>query len=452
MKILILGAGRTGSTVAAALSSEQNDIVVVDKNPDILTELRNRLDIGVVVGNAVHPSILRQANAAEAEMVIAVTDQDEINLLACQIINTLFGITTKIARVRAPDFLNNMALFSNDGIPVDVVISPEQIVMEFIVHLMEHPGASYVSDFADGKVRLLSVVVTNQGLMVNKQIKQVRELLTGLKIRIVAIFRSGNSVVPNGSTVIQRGDEVFFVAPREEIPVIMSVMKTLEPCYKRVIFAGGGHIGKRLARTLEHKYQIKIIEKNLNRVKNIANELEHCTVIYGDSTDQELLLDERIDSTDLFCAVTNDDGINIISATLAKRLGAKKVMCLLNHAAYEKLIDKNIIDISIIPEYTTIGMILKHIRKGDMQQVYSLREGHAEALEVIAHSKQKQSVVGIRVNQVELPEGIVIGALVRDDHILMIHHDTVFQEGDRVVMFLMDKKLIPSVEKLFKLK
>ncbi len=452
MKILILGAGRTGSSVAAALSSEANDIVVVDQNADILHELRDRLDIGGVVGNAVHPTTLRRANAAEADMVIAVTDRDETNILACQIVNTLFGTAKKIARVRAPDFLNNMELFSDAGIPVDVVISPEQIVMEFVMHLMEYPGALYVSDFANGKVRLVSVLVARRGLMVNKRIKQLRVLLTGLKIRIVAIFRAGIAVVPNGSTVIHDGDEVFFVAPREEIQSVMSAMKKLEPYYQRVIFAGGGHIGKRLASKLEHKYQIKIIEKDLDRVKNIANELERCTVIHGDSTDQELLLDERTDSTDLFCAVTNDDGINIISATLAKRLGAKKVMCLLNHAAYEKLIDKNIIDISIIPEYTTIGSILKHIRKGDMQQVYSLREGHAEAMEVIAHSKQKPSVVGLRVDQVKLPAGITIGALVRGDQIVMIHHDTVFREGDHVVVFLMEKKLIPSVEMLFKVK
>jgi len=452
MKILILGVGRTGSSVAAALSREQNDIVVIDKNADILRDLRDRLDIGGVVGNAVHPTTLRRANAAEADMVIAVTDQDETNLLACQIIDTLFGTAKKIARVRAPDFLNNMELFSNEGIPVDVVISPEQIVMESIMHLMEYPGALYVSDFANGKVRLVSVLVASQGLLVNKRIKQVRELLSGLKIRIVAIFRTGGAIIPNGSTVIHDGDEVYFVAPREDIQAVMSAMQKLEPGYKRVIIAGGGHIGKRLAGELEYKYQIKIIEKDLDRAKNVANELERCTVIYGDCTDQELLLDEQIDSTDLFCAMTNEDGINIISATLAKQLGAKKVMCLLNHAAYENLIDKNIIHISIIPEYATIGKILKHVRKGDMQQVYSLRSGRAEAMEVIAHSKQKQSVVGLRVDQVKLPEGVIMGALVRDDQILMIHRDTVFQEGDHVVMFLMEKELIPSVEQLFKVK
>lgn len=450
MKILILGAGRTGSSVASALAHEENDIVVVDTKPDLLQELKERLDIATVTGNAAHPPILEQAGAANTDMVIAVTDRDETNMLACQIIHTLFHKPKTIARVRASEFLNNPKLFAEGGIPVDVVISPEQIVMESIRNLIEYPGVLYVSDFAGGLVRLFSVRVGRKGTMVGKKIQNLKAQLTSARIRVAAIFRQGKAVVPDGRAVIAEGDEVFFVAPRGEVPHVLRDLKKLEAPLKRIIIAGGGHIGKRLALALENDHLIKVIERNPLRVKKIANELEHSIVLHGDCTDEALLLNESIDRTDLFCAITDHDGDNIISATLAKRLGARKAICLLNHASYTKLLDGTGIDVAVIPDQTTIGYILKHVRRGDVVQVNSLCGGNAEAIEAIAHDKLRgASVVGKRVDEIDLPKGIVLGTLVRRHEVMVVHHDTVFEEGDHVVMFAMDKKLIRSVEKTF---
>ncbi|MGR9107325.1 MAG: Trk system potassium transporter TrkA [Gammaproteobacteria bacterium] len=451
MNILILGAGRTGSSVASALAHEENDIVVVDNNPHLLRELKERLDIGTVAGNAAFPAILEQAGAGRADIVIAVTDKDEINILACQIVNTLYSRPKTIARIRASEFLNIPKLFQEGGIPIDVVISPELIVMDFIRNLIEFPGVLYVSEFAGGLVRLFSVRVLRNSMLTRKRIRALKEHLSNSKIRIAAIFRDGTAVVPDGSAVIEEGDEIFIMAPRNEVRNVLNDLKKLEQPMKRIVIAGGGHIGKRLALALEKSHQVKVIEQNPERTKKIASDLDNTLVLHGDCTDENLLLSESIDKTDLFCAITDHDGSNVISATLAKRLGARKSICLLNHASYVDLLDGTGIDVWVDPEQTTIGSILKHVRQGDVVQVNSLCGGRAEAIEAIAHGPAgSSSVIGRQVDHIDLPYGIILGALVRNDEMMMIHHDTVFEEGDHVIMFVMDKKLIRSVEKVFR--
>ncbi|MCI0666571.1 MAG: Trk system potassium transporter TrkA [Methylococcaceae bacterium] len=450
MKILILGAGRTGSSVASALAHEDNDIVVVDMSPQLLRELKERLDIATVVGNAAFPPILEQAGAGSADIVIAVTDKDETNMLACQVVNTLYSRPKTIARVRASEFLNNPELFREGGIPIDVVISPELIVMDYIRNLIEFPGVLYVSEFAGGLVRLFSVRISRNSMLTRKRIRTLKEHLANSKIRIAAIFRDGKAVVPDGAAVIEEGDEIFIMAPRNEVRKVLNDLKKLEPPMKRILIAGGGHIGKRLALALENGHQVKIIEQNPDRTRKIASQLDNTLVLQGDCTDETLLISESIDKTDLFCALTNHDGSNIISATLAKRLGARKSICLINHASYVDLLEGSGIDVWVEPEQTTIGSILKHVRRGDVVQVNSLCGGRAEAIEAIAHGPAgSSSVIGRQVDQINLPYGIILGALVRDNEMMMIHHDTVFEEGDHVIMFVMDKKLVRNVEKVF---
>ncbi len=450
MNILILGAGRTGSSVATALAHEDNDIVVVDMSQNLLRELKERLDIATVAGNAAFPSILEQAGAGNADIVIAVTDKDEINMLACQIVNTLYHTPKTIARVRASEFLNNSKLFQAGGMPIDVVISPEIIIMDFIRNLIEFPGVLYVSEFADGLVRLFSVRISRNSMLTGKRIRVLKEHLANSKIRIAAIFRDGKAVVPNGSAVIEERDEIFIMAPKDEVRKVLSDLKKLEPPMKRILIAGGGHIGKRLALALENGHQVKIIELNPDRTRKIASQLDNTLVLHGDCTDEGLLINESIDKTDLFCAITDHDGSNIISATLAKRLGARKSICLLNHASYVDLLDGTGIDVWVDPEQTAIGSILKHVRRGDVVQVNSLCGGRAEAIEAIAHGPAgSSSVIGRKVNEINLPYGIILGALVRNSEIMQIHHDTVFEEGDHVIMFVMDKKLVREVEKVF---
>ncbi|UOA08054.1 Trk system potassium transporter TrkA [Methylobacter sp. S3L5C] len=450
MKILILGAGVTGSSVAAALASEENDIVVIDFKQDLLDALKERFDIATVTGNAAHPTVLEQAGVYHTDMVIAVTDSDETNMLACMIINTLYSRPKTIARVRAIEYLKNPKLFGPNGIPVDIVISPEQIVMESIRNLIEFPGVLHISDFAGGLVRLFSVKVGAEGVLTGKKIKTLKERLSDGKTRVVAIFRQGKPVCVSGDATIETDDEVFLVAPRKEVRKVLKELNKLEAPLKRIIIAGGGHVGKRLALALEDNHQVKIIEKNPQRAHKIANDLRKTVVLLGDCSDESLLLGESVESADLFCAITDNDGVNIISASLAKSLGARKIICLLNHTSYTKLLPGTGIDVTVLPNQETLGSILKHVRRGDVVQVSSLCGGAAEAIEAIAHDNDNDdSVVGRRVDTINFPEGIVMGALIRNNEVISIHHDTVFKEGDHVVMFAMDKKLVSNIEKFF---
>ncbi|MGZ8162484.1 MAG: Trk system potassium transporter TrkA [Methylobacter sp.] len=450
MKIVILGAGVTGSSVASALASEENDIVVIDFKQQLLDALKERFDIATVTGNAAHPTVLEQAGLENTDMVIAVTDRDETNMLACMIINTLYSRPKTIARVRAIDYLKNPKLFGPNGIPVDIVISPEQMVMESIRNLIEFPGVLHISDFAGGLVRLFSVKVVEDGFLTGKKINAVKERLADGKIRVVAIFRQGVPLAVDGEAAVATGDEVFFVAPRNEVRRVLKALYKLEAPLKRIIIAGGGHIGKRLALALENDHHVKIIEKDPFRAKKIANDLEHTVVLNGDCADDTLLLDESIGNTDLFCSITDNDGVNIISASLAKSMGARKAICLLNHVSYSKLLPGTGIDVAVLPNQETLGSILKHVRRGDVAQVSSLCGGTAEAIEAIAHRNSgPHSVVGHRVDSIKFPPGIVMGALIRKQQVIPIHHDTIFEEGDHVVMFATEKKLVTNIEKIF---
>ncbi len=450
MKILILGAGVTGSSVASALASEENDIVVIDTKPHLLAALKERLDIATIAGNAAHPSVLERAGVQNTDIVIAVTDRDETNMLACQIVNTLYSKPKTIARVRAIDYLTHPQLFQPNGISIDIVISPEQIVMEAIHNLIKFPGVLHISSFADGMVRLFSIRAVAEGFLTGKKIKALKERLTSGKIRVVAIFRNGVSIMVDGEAVIEEGDEVFFVSPRHKIRKVLTELHSLEAPIRSVMIAGGGHVGKRLAMALENAHQVKVIEQDVKRVRKIATELEKTVVLQGDCTDESLLLDELISRTDLFCAITNNDGANIIAAALAKKLGVKKSICLLNHSAYAKLLSETDIDVVVLPNQETLGSILKHVRKGDVARVSSLCGGSAEAIEAIAHRDNRSlSVVGLRVDQVKLPKGVVLGSLIRDRKIIPIHHDTVFEENDHIVMFALDKKLVKNIESYF---
>lgn len=450
MKIIILGAGQVGTSVLASLSGENNDIVVVDKQTHLLRSLHDRFDIGTVQGNAAHPSVLQRAGAEDADMLIAVTSDDETNMLACRIADTLFHIPKKIARVRAIEYLNFPQIFAKDALPIDVVISPEQIITQVIERLLEYPGASQVLDFAEGRVRLVSVRALKGGPLVGREIRELHQHMPNVHARITAIFRGGRSVIPNGKQTIEDGDEVFFMAPSEEIKDVMSELRELEKPYKRLLFAGGGHIGKRVAQALENRYQVKVIEKDPERAKKIAGDLINTVVLLGDASDKELLINENIENTDIFCAITNDDEANILSAMLAKRLGARRVISLVNKSAYADIIDPNQIDLVISPQQSTIGALLRHIRRGDVVQVHSLRHGAAEALEAIAHGTPgKSKVIGIPIDRILIPPGVVMGALVRDQEVIQVRHDTVIEDGDHVIMFLLDKRVIPVIEQMF---
>jgi trk system potassium uptake protein TrkA len=451
MKILILGAGQVGSSAAYHLSREEaNEVTVVDMRPDVLRELQDRLDIRTVVGHAAHPDVLERAGANDADIVVALTDTDETNMVACQVSYTLFHTPTKIARIRAAEYMNAKDLFTQDAIPVDVRISPEQLVCEYIEQLILFPGASQVLDFADGRVRLVGVKADRDGLLVGQRIATLKDHVPNTEGRIAAIYRQGKAMLPEGDTVIQEGDEVFFIADRKDIRVFMSEMRRLEDPVRRVVIAGGGNIGVRLALALEQTNQVKIIERDPQRARHISEQLNKAIVLVGDAADEELLLEENIDNVDVFCALTNSEEANILSSMLAKRLGSHKVMALINRASYVDLVEAGSIDIAISPQQVTIGSLLAHVRRGDVVKVHSLRRGAAEAIEAIAHGgKTESKVVGRSIEDIALPKGAAIVALVRDGQVIMAHHDTVIETDDHVILFLTDRRKIENLEMLF---
>ena len=450
MKIIILGAGQVGASLANNLASEANDITVVDVDSRLLQEMQDRLDLRTVTGQASHPDVLRRAGAEDADMIIAVTNSDETNMVACQVAYTLFRTPTKIARVRAQEYLQHPELFTQESLPVDVIISPEQLVTDYVHRLIEHPGALQVLDFSGGRVQLVAVKAYYGGPLVGHELRTLRDHMPGVQTRVAAVYRRGRALNPEGNTVIEADDEVFFIAAKKDIRAVMSELRRLEKPVKRVIIAGGGNIGKRLAKALEHQFQVKLIDHNAPRTVSISEELERTIVLHGDAADEELLLEESIEDTDVFCALTNDDEANILSAMLAKRLGAKKVMALINRAAYVDLVESGDIDIAISPPQATIGSLLAHVRRGDVVMVHSLRRGAAEAIEAIAHGDQYSSkVVGRAIDDIKLPQGTTIGAIVRGDEVLIAHHDTVIEAEDHVLLFVVDKKRIPEVERLF---
>jgi len=450
MKIIILGAGQVGSSLAENLTSEANDITIIDKDEKTLLALQDRLDLRTIAGHASHPDILRAAGADDADMLIAVTDSDETNMIACQVAYTVFHTPTKIARVRALGYLSHPQLFQQEALPVDVLISPEQLITEYIESLITHPGALQVLDFADKKVQLVGVKAYYGGPLVGHELSTIKTHMPSVEIRVAAIYRRDRAIIPQGNTVIEADDEVFFVAAPKCIRAMISELRRLDKPYKRIMIVGGGNIGKRLAQALENDYQVKLIDHNTIRAHDLAKELDKTIVLNGDASDGNLLTEENIDNTDIFCSVTNDEEANILSAMLAKRLGARKVMALINRAAYVDLIQGGEIDIAISPQQSTISSLLAHVRRGDVVKVHSLRRGAAEAIEAIAHGdKTTSKVVGRQIDDLKLPYGTTIGAIVRGNKVIIAHHNTVIEPEDHVILFLIDKKYISDVEKLF---
>lgn len=450
MKIIILGAGQVGGALAEHLATEQNDVTIVDNNADRLRELQERLDIRTILGQASHPDVLLSAGAKQADLFVAVTNSDECNMVACQIAHQLFHTPNKIARIRAQQYLTHTNVIGDQGFHIDTVISPESLVMQFIRNLILHPDTLQVLNFAEGRVQLVAVKAYYEGTLVNRRLKEMKEVLPDIDAKIVAIYRRGSAILPTENTVIEPEDEIFFLAHPKHINQVLRELRYAEKPYKRIIIAGGGNIGFQLASSLENQFQVKIIETNKDRCHFLARELEHTLVLNGDAADKELLLDENIANTDLFCALTDKDEANIMSAILAKRLGANNVLALINRAAYADLVQGGEIDIAISPQQATISKLLSRIRKGDMVEVHDLRRGAAEAIEAIAHGDKKTSqVVGRTVKEIRLPRGTTIGAIVRGEEVIIDSDTCVIEPEDHIILFVLDKRHIKEVERLF---
>ena len=451
MRIIILGASQVGRSVARVLVNENNDVTMVDINPRALSVVQDRLDIRTIVGNGAYPSVLRDAGGEDAELLLAVTESDEVNMLACHVAATIFETPKKIARVRAREYLRLKELICISGIQIDVVISPEAILTGHISRLIEYPGAIQVLDFADGLVQLVGVKAYHDGPLVGSPLIEMRDHMPNIEARVAAIYRKDQVITPKSDTIIKAEDEVFFIAARKHIRRVMGEMRKMNFKVKRVMLAGGGNIGLGLAKALESKgFTVKIIEHDPARAEAIADEVKNTVVLNGDAADADLLQQENIESTDIFCAITDNDEINILSAMVAKRLGAKRVMALVNRRVYLEQLEHEDIDVVIAPRVATVGSILAHIRRGDVVAVHSLRRGLAEAIEAVAHGDSDSSrVVGRNIRDLELPPGTGIGAIVRGGEVVIPHKSEVIQSEDHVILFMVDKKHIRDVEKLF---
>ena len=468
MKIIILGAGQVGTSVAESLVSEANDITVVDYDGERLANLQERLDLRVVTGNAASPSILDRAGAADADLLIAVTQSDQTNLCACRVAKTLFNVPTRIARLRAADYEDHPQLLDDTNFAVDHSICPEQIVTDYIRKLIEFPEALQVLEFADGMVTMIAIRAFEGGLLVGKPLKTIPERLPNIDTRVAAIFRQDQAISPTGDTVIESGDEVFLIAASTHIRRVMTELRRMDKPIRRIIIAGGGNIGLRLAKAIEKNVAVKLIERDRRRAEQLAAELERTVVLRGDSTDEALLDAESIEETDMFLALTNDEEDNIMSASLAKQMGARRTLALINRKSYVDLVQGGRIDIAISPAQTSIGQLLARVRRGDVAAVHSLRRGAAEALELVAHGDARHcKVIGRRLEELDLPEGATIAAIVRQTgtsrteyrdlvpyevpivEVIMAHHDTVIRPDDHVIVFCTSKKLVARVEKLF---
>lgn len=476
MKIIILGAGRVGTSVAENLVSEANDITLVDVDSNRLLSLQDHLDLRTVTGNASHPSVLIKAGAKDADLILAVTQSDETNLVACKLAATMFNIPTKIARIHSANYLTYPEIFSPENFGVDYAICPEQIVTDYIEKLIEFPSALQVLDFANGKVSLVAVRAFHGGPLVGRELRELRQHVPNIDTRVAAIFRKDRPIIPEGDTIVEAEDEVFFLAAAKDIRSVISELRRIDKPIERVMIAGGGNIGRRLSNALDKAqnkdYQVKLIEYDKRVSQHLAAELDHTLVLHGDATDESLLESENIAEMDIFCALTNDDENNIMSALLAKSMGASKVLALINRSAYVDLVHNSNIDIAISPAQVTIGSLLAYVRRGDVVAVHSLRRGAAEALEVVAHGDANSSnVVGRQVSDIKLPKGATIGAIVRglsatenrgwnkeevkkaslnhNAQVIIAHHDTVIEAEDHIIVFAINKKLVRQVEKLF---
>ncbi|MCB1603298.1 MAG: Trk system potassium transporter TrkA [Gammaproteobacteria bacterium] len=451
MKILVLGAGQVGSSIAEHLSKEKNDITVVDTNLEKLMDMQNRLDLKAVHGNASHPSVLTRAGAEDADMVVALTNSDEINMVACQVCHSIFHTPLKIARVRQSEYLDYPELFKSDHMPIDVFISPERLVTEHIRRLIDYPGALQVMDFAQGLAQLVGVVADDEGPLIGHQLREIHNYMPeGVDARVAAIFRDNQAISPDGDTVIKINDMVFFFAAKKDIKLVMQTLRHADRPVKKVILAGGGNIGFSLAKMLEKDHSIKVIENDKRRSRFIAEELTKALVIKGDCTSEEILYEENIDQTDIFCAITNDDQTNLLSALVAKKMGASKVLTLISSHNYAQLLERDQIDIAISPQHITIGGLLVHVRKGNMARIHSLRNGAAEAIEVIAHGDSMTSkVIGRELQDINLPPGTTIGGIIRGNQVIIAHRDVVVEHEDHIILFVSDKRNINDVERLF---
>ncbi len=451
MKVIICGGGQVGSNIARHLAGESNDVTVIDQSADLIRRVSDSLDVRAMVGHASHPDVLEKAGARDADMIIAVTYADEVNMVACQVAHSLFDVPTKIARVRAQSYLEPIwaDMFSRAHMPIDVIISPELEVARAVGRRLEVPGASDMVSFADDKVRVIGVRIDADCPIINTQLRQLTELFPGLSIQVLGIFRGGKAIAPTGDDQMVPGDEVYFAADREHVKRAMATFGHEEREARRLIVLGGGNIGLFLTKQFEkehHAVRVKIIEANPARAAVVADELSRTVVLSGDALDSEILKEANVQATETIVAVTNDDQVNVLASLLAKRHGCQRAVALINNASYGPLVVSLGVDVVVNPRAITVSTILQHIRRGRIRQVHSVLDGAAEIIE--GEALETSTLVGTPLNQIRLPAGIIVGAILRGEEVIIPRGDTAVTTGDRVVVFAA-AGMVKKVEQMF---
>ncbi len=446
-KIAVLGGGQVGSSLAKILTDDGNDITLIDTNLSVIENLQEDNDIKTIHGNASSPSILEQAEVNDCDILIATTASDEVNLVSCHLAKKMFNVPTVIARLRNSEFQVSTSGFDLDLFSIDSIISPSQLVTDFIKNIIEHPGAFQAYDFADGNLQVIGATVLKDGPLAGRKLSEFKKHLPNVDVKVIALYRDRKILPVNGTTVIETGDDLFFLATEENMR-FMSELSKNQSRIENIMIAGGGTVGMTLADKLSQKFSTKIVEKDLIRSKYLSESLEDTVVLNDDISDESLLDNEGIDEVDYFCSVTNDDQMNILSAKLAKDLGAKKSIAIINKLSYRKLVSKEI-DVVVSPEDVTIGSILASVRTSDVVKVHSLGFGEAELLEIIIHGDNKTSkVVGKKVSELELPSGCRIGAIYREGKVILLNEDVSIQSNDRLIIYLLHKKDFSKLAKL----
>ncbi len=451
MRVIVCGAGRVGTGIARRLSREENEVTVIDQSRDLIRTVAERLDVRGVVGNGAHPETLEEAGAREADMVIAVTYSDEVNMIACQVAHTLFNVPTKIARVRAQGFLEPQYsdLYSRNHLPIDVIISPEREVSEAIMRRMSTPGAFEVTSFAEGRIWAVGVKLRDDCAIINTPLRQVAELFPDLKITIVAIKRGDRMWRAHSGDQLEMGDQIYFIADRNDVQRALQIMGEAARQARRVILIGGGNVGLFVAKGLEKlgSMKIRVIEKNRKRAEFLAEELERTIVLLGDGLDRAILREAGVSEAETVVAITDNDQVNILSSVVAKREGARRSLALINDRDYSAVSEAVGIDRFIDPRATTISTILQHVRRGRIKGVYSLSDGAAELVDAVA--LETSPLVNKPLREAQLPEGVMIGAVYRDGEVQMPSGDTVINAGDRIVLMTM-RENVKDVEQMFR--
>ncbi|MBF0168137.1 MAG: Trk system potassium transporter TrkA [Alphaproteobacteria bacterium] len=451
MKVIICGAGQVGSNIARYLATEGNEVTVIDQRPDLVRKISDSLDVQAILGHASHPDVLDQAGAGDAEMIIAVTAADEVNMIACQVAHSLFNVPTKIARVRHQGYLHPMwaNLFSREHLPIDVIISPEIEVARAVIRRLQVPGAMDVIPLANDKVRLIGVRCTDNTPLVNTPIRQLTKLFPDLNLVIVGIVRQDKAMVPTPEDQMLPGDEVYFVIDKEHTERGMVAFGHEEQEARRICILGGGNIGLFLAQQIEDKHlgmKVRLIENDRDRAEFVSKSLDHAVVLHGDALDPDMLKEAAVEMAETVVAVTNDDETNILAALLAKRYGAKRTMALINKTSYHPLVGPLGIDVVISPRAITVSNILQHVRKGRIHAVHSLHEGFGELIE--ADALETSPLVGKPLKDIKLPHGVLIGAVVRGGSVISPRGSTVMQAKDRIILFAA-ASAVKKVEKMF---